>query len=696
MVEQDLIIESFNNIFRKYKKSDIALYGTGFRTKCVIENFPEYNFIGVIDKFCNEDSFCGIPIITMEEVYTKNVTLVIIMAQPSSTKTIFTRIGYDCLRNGIKVCNLHGRDLFQLYKYNKKNILMDNYFDISKEIFINQIDSHDSISLTISEVLFTAKYLNRIDFYEILSYKSEKVGMKEAANFFKAAKEELNEELNSDIELEKLYLKLSRKLSVSEDKLLEFKQFEIESWIKMIVFRNDIVDGIRYAINKNKKVYLYNDTAYSNEHVNKFIINNLELNLDSLYLIDKLSFEKIDKNNLFLVTDKNEKNIKNKCDILKIKSPIDMANISGYSDLLFNANSVNERSMCAMFIALAFNSPFALYKSDGLLIVNDIKTFGYLFISPIAVKFVLWIIEQTNKNKYDKILFAARDGYLVQQLFSIAKKYIKVNSNVEDLYFQTSRTVCIKSNIENKNDIKWICESPFAYSPEQLLIRKFELNENKIKKYDEKIYKDTFHYALEYEADIYKESRRIRNNYLKYIDNLNLRKDKKYAFVDLASSGTCQYFLEKIMNFKLDGLYLCRYMNLNKEKNELNIKSVFNNGFLSYGFQSFLSENYMLLETIFTSFKPTLISFNKDGGLIYEEETRNKNEFIYLDTLQTCIKNYFEDFMKNVFVENENISSEFIDYIYSLKCYPHTRVGCNELSNLMLRDDLGQGMIPLQ
>lgn len=696
MVEQDLIIESFNTIFREYKKSDIVLYGTGFRTKCVIENFPEYNFIGVVDKFCNEDSFCGIPIITMEEVYIKKVALVIVMAQPSSTKTIFTRIGYDCLKNGIKVCDLHGRDLFQLYKYNKKNILMDNYFDISKETFINQIDIHDSIRLTISEVLFTEKYLNRIDFYEILSYKSEKVGMKEAANFFKAAKEELNEELNSDIELEKLYLKLSRKLSVSEDKLLEFKQFEIESWITMIVFRNDIVDGIRYAINKNKKVYLYNDTVYSNEHINKFIINNLELNLDSLYLIDKLSFEKIDKNNLFLVTDKNEKNIKNKCDIFKIKSPIEMANISGYSDLLFNANSVNERSMCAMFIARAFNSPFALYKSDGLLIVNDIKTFGYLFISPIAVKFVLWIIEQTNKNKYDKILFAARDGYLVQQLFSIAKKYIKVNSNVEDLYFQTSRTVCIKSNIENKDDIKWICESPFAYSPEQLITRKFELNENEIKKYDEKIYKDTFHYALEYETDIYKESRRVRNNYLKYINNLNLTKDKKYAFVDFASSGTCQYFLEKIMDFKLDGLYLCRYMNLNKEKNELNIKSVFNNGFLSYGFQSFLAENYMLLETIFTSFKPTLISFNKDGGLIYEEETRNKNEFIYLDTLQTCIKNYFEDFMKNVFVENENISSGFIDYIYSLKCYPHTREGCNELSNLMLRDDLGQGMIPLQ
>lgn len=692
MVEQDLIIESFNNIFSKYKKSKIVLYGTGFRTKCVIENFPEYNFIGVMDKFCNEDSFCGIPIITMEEVCTKKVTLVIVMAQPSSTKIIFTRIGYDCLKNGIKVCNLHGRDLFQLYKYNKRNILMDNYFDISKETFINQIDSHDSISLTISEILFTTKYLNQVDFYEILAYKSKKFGIQEAEKFFKLVKEELN----TDIKLDELYLKLAKKLSISKRSLLQLGQFEIETWSNMIVFRNDIVDGIKYAIDKNKKVYLYNDTRYSNENISKLITNDLELNLDRIYLTDKLSFDKVGKNNLFLVTDKNEKNIKNKCDTLKIKSPIDMANISGYSDLLFNANSVNERSMGAMFIARAFNSPFALYKSDGLLVVNDIKTFGYLFISPIAVKFVLWIIEQTNKNKYDTILFAARDGYLVQQLFNIARKYVKVNSNVEDLYFQTSRTVCIKSNIKNKHDIKWVSEFPFAYSPEQLLIRKFELNENGIKRYDEKIYKDTFQYALEYEDDIYKESRRIRNNYLKYIENLNLKEHKKYAFVDLASSGTCQYFLEKIMDFKLDGLYLCRYMNLNKEQNELNIKSVFNNGFLSYGFQSFLAENYMLLETIFTSFKPTLISFNQDGDLIYEEETRNTNEFIYLETLQSCIKNYFKDFLKNIFVENENISIEFIDYIYSLKEYPYTREACNELSNLMLRDDLGQGMIPLQ
>jgi predicted HAD superfamily hydrolase len=692
MVEQDLIIESFNNIFSKYKKSKIVLYGTGFRTKCVIENFPEYNFIGVMDKFYNEDSFCGIPIITMEEVCTKKVTLVIVMAQPSSTKIIFTRIGYDCLKNGIKVCNLHGRDLFQLYKYNKKNIFMDNNFDISKETFINQIDSHDSISLTISEILFTTKYLNQVDFYEILAYKSKKFGIQEAEKFFKLVKEELN----TDIKLDELYLKLAKKLSISKRSLLQLGQFEIETWSNMIVFRNDIVDGIKYAIDKNKKVYLYNDTRYSNENISKFIINDLELNLDRIYLTDKLSFDKVGKNNLFLVTDKNEKNIKNKCDTLKIKSPIDMANISGYSDLLFNANSVNERSMCAMFIARAFNSPFALYKSDGLLVVNDIKTFGYLFISPIAVKFVLWIIEQTNKNKYDTILFAARDGYLVQQLFNIARKYVKVNSNVEDLYFQTSRTVCIKSNIKNKHDIKWVSEFPFAYSPEQLLIRKFELNENGIKRYDEKIYKDTFQYALEYEDDIYKESRRIRNNYLKYIENLNLKEHKKYAFVDLASSGTCQYFLEKIMDFKLDGLYLCRYMNLNKEQNELNIKSVFNNGFLSYGSQSFLAENYMLLETIFTSFKPTLISFNQDGDLIYEEDTRNTNEFIYLETLQSCIKNYFKDFLKNIFVENENISIEFIDYIYSLKEYPYTREACNELSNLMLRDDLGQGMIPLQ
>ncbi|RDC48198.1 hypothetical protein DVA85_30150, partial [Acinetobacter sp. RIT592] len=347
MVEQDLIIESFNNIFSKYKKSKIVLYGTGFRTKCVIENFPEYNFIGVMDKFYNEDSFCGIPIITMEEVCTKKVTLVIVMAQPSSTKIIFTRIGYDCLKNGIKVCNLHGRDLFQLYKYNKKNIFMDNNFDISKETFINQIDSHDSISLTISEILFTTKYLNQVDFYEILAYKSKKFGIQEAEKFFKLVKEELN----TDIKLDELYLKLAKKLSISKRSLLQLGQFEIETWSNMIVFRNDIVDGIKYAIDKNKKVYLYNDTRYSNENISKFIINDLELNLDRIYLTDKLSFDKVGKNNLFLVTDKNEKNIKNKCDTLKIKSPIDMANISGYSDLLFNANSVNERSMCAMFIA---------------------------------------------------------------------------------------------------------------------------------------------------------------------------------------------------------------------------------------------------------------------------------------------------------------------------------------------------------
>ena len=48
--------------------------------------------------------------------------------------------------------------------------------------------------------------------------------------------------------------------------------------------------------------------------------------------------------------------------------------------------------------------------------------YGYGICAPLISKFAVWLYETIKKEAVDNILFAARDGYLMQTLYCMTRK----------------------------------------------------------------------------------------------------------------------------------------------------------------------------------------------------------------------------------------------------------------------------------
>ncbi|MDE7198406.1 MAG: hypothetical protein K2O15_05935 [Lachnospiraceae bacterium] len=92
---------------------------------------------------------------------------------------------------------------------------------------------------------------------------------------------------------------------------------------------------------------------------------------------------------------------------------------------------------------------------------------GYVFFAPMICDFVLWFREQVEEFRLENILFCARDGYLVKQL------YDELCNSISSVYFLTSRTAAIRACMENEEDIRYVGEMKFSGSLTGQLEKRF-------------------------------------------------------------------------------------------------------------------------------------------------------------------------------------------------------------------------------
>jgi hypothetical protein len=171
------------------------------------------------------------------------------------------------------------------------------------------------------------------------------------------------------------------------------------------------------------------------------------------------------------------------------------------------------------------------------------------------------------------------------------------------------------------------------------------LEDNEIEPYDGKI--ELEEYVMKHKEAIYKKVGEYRSGYLKYFDSLNIKKDDRLLFFDFVSSGTCQMYLNKLLNKKLEGLYFVRISDEYNAKKELVINPMFENRSI-YDKQRYLSNLYIFLESIFTSYDPTLECFDSRGKACYLEESRTEKDVDDIKNIHKGIIRYFNDFIRNM------------------------------------------------
>lgn len=560
---------------------------------------------------------------------------------------------------------------------------------------LGEIDRHDVISFDIFDTLLVRKVLVAEDVFDLVSARAAKEGMK-LRNFreMRVKAQTGTGLINPDIyEIYDSYQRLSGIVDVVKERLI---QLELEVECDVLMPRKSMLEIFQYALDQRKEVYLVSD-MYLSQKVLQPILRRFQIGWYKELFIS-CDYKQLKQEGLFenLVAKERGRSIlhigdhavydgicakKAGIDTFLVCTPWELMQRSSWAEYLKKKpDYVNDRSLLGLSLSYMFNDPFVL-NQETTPSLKDCNQMGFVLFAPIVTVFMVWLLNQVKNKGFESVLFAARDGFLIQRLYDRAVEVLKWYDMPKSIYFQTSRKATVTTDMANEAMINTLIGIRGVLSPEEVLKQLFGLDEDCIqpfpegKDWDLEIYS----YVWKHKEQIFKKSANMRRNYFRYMGNLGLKIGKKYAFYDFVSSGTSQKALNKMVPFEMYGYYFG--WNSQENKKEFSIDSLFgleNNFFIHF---------FKVLELFMTSDKPSLDGID-DGGLpILAKEFRTEEEIGRVYAIQNSITAYFAEFMEQLFIPDEEMDAKWADRL--LNCIVKTDIsGIGfDLYNLRLTDD---------
>lgn len=341
-----------------------------------------------------------------------------------------------------------------------------------------------------------------------------------------------------------------------------------------------------------------------------------------------------------------------------------------------------------------------LPMNEGKVIVDNLYDFSYVFLAPMITNFVFYIIKQLQESRFDKVLFAARDGYLIHELYKKAIKQLDLDNLPEDIYFLTSRMACITAGTTSGEDFFFLNTLPCAYDDKYMLEYRYNIDESLLSKCDRKIYPSTFEYMIGHKDSILEAGKRLRDNYNTYIKKAGIINGQRCAFVDLVSSGTCQMMLSKFVDISLIGIYLGRYEVDGEIKRDLlPVKAMYEKRNLNEKDDwkgNYLFDHYWFMETVMTSFEPSLKRFDECGNPVFANDVRTEKDIDAVKEMHRGIYDYFTNYMNQIGKRVPQCHSNISDILYRYSGSEFTENRVAYFQKQTLFEDLGLGILNAQ
>ncbi len=685
ITEEQYVLELFQKSFRRFSDRRIVLYGTGVYTEVILNNVSDYNFVGIMDGYKTSGSFLGYDILDYDSVLDKKAEIIIIIARSSNTKVIYNRISDFCKANNIAVMDIYGNNLIE-----NENVFVENneYFSRNEDELKRLIDENDAISFDIFDTLIMRYTLYPEDVLEIIS---RRIG----GNDFVKNRKESDRQVNANIY--EIYDEYKRITGISDSKKQKLINLEIEVEKSFLTAREKMVEILNYAVGNGKTVYLISDMYLPKDILGK-ILEKLgikgyrDIFVSCDYKCQKASglyrvYKNAVKGKKYLhIGDNYEADgvcaELNGISTYIIKNAYDMLDISIYRKINTIKNSLSERILLGIFIAKAFNNPFCLYSSSGRLKINSVYDRGYLFIAPLITSFMIWLINNVKNSAFDTILFSARDSFLVFNLYDKTREILDIKMP-KGLYFLTSRMASGITCSTDEEDLRYFATYSYQGKPSEMLKKRFFLNDEDILEYNDN--ENVVEYVLRHKEKIKEVANSLRENYLKYIEKLGVKKNDNLAFIDFVSSGTSHYNLDKILGKANMGFYFIHIISTYEKKSKLNVKSLYEAGNM-FEIKNSLFENYLFLEYIMSSLKPSLCCFGNNGEPIYLDERRTDSELETVKIIQRGIEDYYDLYLTK-FSGLDEISVDFADIFLSFMDKRYSDI-VDELSkNIVLENE---------
>lgn len=624
----------------------IIIYGLSTETERVlIEWNGKYNVVGLLDGFMTEGEQFGYRILDINEVVRMDNIAIIVVARPGSCKVITKRIGALCREHNVPLFDIRGNDLLEEKKvvydfkavsgYTKKELLraIDESeavsFDLFDTLLVRNVSSLDDL-LSIIDIRLRDKNINITDFVNIRTRAEKKLSIGRAPRLDKIYGEVLNStnELNADAE----------ELSIIE--------YAVD--LDTIEARREMVTLVNEIIEMGKPVYITSDCYYSKTQLQE-ILKVIGVNKVTDIIVS-CEYDTSKTGNLFekLIAIAGTKNIihigddtvadeesakRHGIKAFRIYSAIELLELIGGLNLLYNDQSLSDRIRIGMFTANLFNSPFQFEDDSKYINVNSPFDIGYLFAAPMVMDFTRWFEEKTIELGIENRWLCARDGFLLRRLYEVMYPDVRVE------YFYTSRISAIRAGMDSFEDIEYVDSMKFTGEVEDNLRTRFGIDIACISGDD--IDEDESG-LLKYVKPIIQNSIVKRENNKKYINSLNI-KDGDISLFDFVAKGTSQLYIQKLVNNHIKGLYFMQLEPQFMKDMNLDIIPFYKEEERE---KSAIFENYYILETLLTSPEASVDEFDDNGTPVFAIETRSERDIDCVMKAQNGIVEYTKKFLQ--------------------------------------------------
>lgn len=545
---------------------------------------------------------------------------------------------------------------------------------IKKEIL-----KYDIISFDIFDTLIKRNCSKPTDIFKIVENRYNNNNNKKIDFYNKRRNAESKALINTNknsVTLDEIY----ENISLKKEELEELKLLEIQTEIDYCVKNDSMYDLYKYCKSNDKKIICTSDMYLSKNVIEKILKNN-SYNIDKIFV--SCEFDSCKKNGKLFNLVLKEMNINNnkiihigdnlKADFIgahlnRIRSIKIKKNLKNASFLKLNRK--NDNTEDGIILSVINNS---ITKKDYY------YNFGYEILGPVCLSFIKWINNISLENKYDNLLFCARDMKMIYEMYN---HLYESNKTINSNYFYVSRKstflpfLYIDNSIDNF--IKIMPKEHRKITIEELLdiynIKCKNLNvflenynlENKKYEVNKLVKNSNFveFYNNEIKNIISIEGKKQFENFNLYLKRLNVF-NKNSVLIDLGWHGTTQDILEKIIKNNIDGLY---YGLINDNKN--------NNKF-AFMCQGKMDKNYLKLypsivlnELLFSALHGSTIAYSNDKDKPYIlADSINKNNKI----IKQIQSGAFE-FIKHIKQYNEDIkdlnSNYFINKLINVGLKP--------------------------
>lgn len=545
---------------------------------------------------------------------------------------------------------------------------------------IELINEYDAISFDIFDTLIMRKTLLPEDVFVIVEQKLISRGCH--CDFVFNRKRAILENPTSNPNLYEIYDQFAKFTGLSKAECQTIMQLEIDIERKVLIDRKAVVKMLKQIYDMGKPVFLITDMYLPAD-----IIEELLMGLGITQYEDLLvscDYRTLKTESLFSVYQKKhpysrylhigdnplsdiECAEKIGIDTIYMPSAISLFRKNDSLDLLGQANTLDKCNMLGFMLAQLYNDPFTMPEKRQW----HIQDMALITMAPVVFCMLAKLKCIIKAGNFNKILFASRDGYLLKKLYD----EIKEEKDPEAVYFYTSRKAVTNINCEDEHQILWLANLPYACEKENILENVFGLTDAK---YDEK--EDFDVNILKHKSEIIRLSQKRKENYKRYLDDIGVGKDR-YLFVDLVSSGTCQMYLDKLIEGDLTGYYLCKLKTDEQEKESLDFHSLYTPVPIADQTYSFY-KLYYLFESVLTSGEPSLAYFDQEGHPVFLPETRSNEEILLVGNIQHLLVGYFRE-MWYLYSELQEPDELYADRLISF----WKSIVKNCAINMNLRDD---------